>query len=142
MKQFTVYVDFRITKGIIIDADNKEQAEQKVKERLNANPYPDAMNPDSVADFHVVEVMQCECEHDEDPTLKSALDYVSGQLDADDLIIIKATVSKNLNHRLPVNTGIDDGKVIDLLEEYGADNNMPEGWWQEYGDIEDILIKL
>lgn len=33
-------------------------------------------------------------------------------------------------------------KVIDLLEEYGEDNELGEGWWEEYGDINDILFEL
>ena len=32
--------------------------------------------------------------------------------------------------------------VFDLLEEYGADNDLPEGWWLEYGDIDDILTMI
>lgn len=32
--------------------------------------------------------------------------------------------------------------VQDLLEEYGQDNDLPEGWWCEYGDIDDIVEKL
>ena len=33
-------------------------------------------------------------------------------------------------------------EVIDLLEEYGQDNDLPEGWWCEYGDIDDIVEQL
>ena len=32
--------------------------------------------------------------------------------------------------------------IIDLLEEYGQDNDLPEGWWCEYGDIDDIVEQL
>ena len=32
--------------------------------------------------------------------------------------------------------------VGDLLEEYGADNDLPEGWYYEYGEEEDMLEKL
>ena len=32
--------------------------------------------------------------------------------------------------------------VSDLMEEYGADNDLPEGWWYEYGEPEDILARL
>lgn len=28
------------------------------------------------------------------------------------------------------------------LEEFGEDNELGEGWWQEYGEIEDIYFKL
>lgn len=33
-------------------------------------------------------------------------------------------------------------EVSDLMEEYGADNDLPEGWWMEYGEPEDILARL
>lgn len=33
-------------------------------------------------------------------------------------------------------------EIYDLLEEYGEDNDLPEGWWMEYGDIDDIFLKL
>ena len=32
--------------------------------------------------------------------------------------------------------------IYDLLEEYGADNDLPEGWWMEYGEIDDFFMKL
>lgn len=33
----------------------------------------------------------------------------------------------------------EESDIIDLLEEYGQDNGLPEGWWLEYGDIDDIV---
>lgn len=32
--------------------------------------------------------------------------------------------------------------IYDLMEEYGEDNDLPEGWWLEYGDVQDVLMKL
>lgn len=32
--------------------------------------------------------------------------------------------------------------ISDLLEEYGEDNDLPEGWWCEYGDIDDIIEQI
>lgn len=37
--------------------------------------------------------------------------------------------------------GIAD-EINDLMEEYGEDNELSEGWWMEYGDIDDIFFKL
>lgn len=33
-------------------------------------------------------------------------------------------------------------KFVDLLEEYGQDKDLPEGWWLEYGDEEDWLFTM
>lgn len=33
-------------------------------------------------------------------------------------------------------------ELADLMEEYGENNDLPEGWWYEYGEEEDILEKL
>lgn len=79
---------------------------------------------------------------DEKSDIDKAVDYVREQLDADELMIYKATVSKNLNHRMPATAGLDCDKVIDLLEEYGQENDLPEGWWENEGDIDEILTKL
>ena len=82
-----------------------------------------------------------ECE--ERTTLDNALDYVREQLEQDELDEISAQIDRSYRyHMAPSNCVTNDSKVIDLLKEYGADNDMPEGWWEEYGDIDDILMKL
>lgn len=37
---------------------------------------------------------------------------------------------------------IEADDIADLLEEYGQDNDLLEGWWCEYGDIDDIVEQL
>ena len=32
--------------------------------------------------------------------------------------------------------------ICDLMEEYGEDHDLPEGWWLEYGDEDDVFNKL
>lgn len=141
MKQFAIDVDFRVTKRIYVDAENEEQAEQLAKEKLESNPYQYCTNPDSCADYDIYEVSECE-EEDPDP-LKPALDYVREQLDEETVAIIRAQVDRSYRyHMAPGDCVTEDGKVIDLLEEYGQDNDLPEGWWENEGDIDDILLKL
>mgnify|MGYP007069885704 CR=1 FL=1 len=75
-------------------------------------------------------------------TLKKAIAYVRQQLDEDDIAIIHANINKAYRaHLMPENL-CDYGKVMDLLEEYGEDNDLPEGWWEEECDINDILFEL
>ena len=33
-------------------------------------------------------------------------------------------------------------EITDLMEEYGQDNDLSEGWWLEYGDTDDIFFML
>lgn len=33
-------------------------------------------------------------------------------------------------------------EIADLMEEYSEENNLPEGWWLNYGDENDIFLLL
>ena len=33
-------------------------------------------------------------------------------------------------------------EIHDLMEEYSADNDLPEGWWYEFGDEDDVFLML
>ena len=33
-------------------------------------------------------------------------------------------------------------EIIDLMEEFGENNGLPEGWWYEYGDEDDVFFEL
>ena len=37
--------------------------------------------------------------------------------------------------------GIAD-EINDLMEEYGQDNDLNEGWWLEFGNVDDIFFAL
>ena len=142
MKQYRVFIDITVTKTFSMKAESEEQAkEQALKQCRERSDYY-ARDNDGVIDVSV-----SDCEEDPEPdeertTLDNALDYVREQLDADELMIIKSRVSYNLNHRLPAASDVNDGHIIDLLEEYGEENDLPEGWWEEYGEIDDWLLKL
>ena len=78
-----------------------------------------------------------------DRTMKEALDYVREQLAADELAEIRAQVDRSYRYHMnPSDCVTRDTMVMDLLEEYGQENGLPEGWWMEQGDIDDILLKL
>ena len=32
--------------------------------------------------------------------------------------------------------------IHDLMEEYGQDNDLPEGWWYDYADEDEIFTQL
>lgn len=78
----------------------------------------------------------------ESETVKEALDYVRDGLGEEDLTIYRLQVTKNMRHRQPAWDGLDEVRVIDLLEEYGEENGLSDEWWEAYGDINDWLEKL
>lgn len=153
-KQFAIDVDFRVTKRIYVDAENAEQAEQKVEERCKANPCQYTSDIDACTDYSIIEVNECEDDNADtaEPSqdvynsysdnMKQAVKYVNEQLEPEDIAIICATVDKNFNRHLNPSYGMDEGKIIDLLEEYGQDNDLPEGWWMEECDIDDIVLLI
>ena len=67
---------------------------------------------------------------------------INQQLEPEDKAIICAMVDKNFNQHLNPAHGIDDMKIIDLLEEYGDDHDLGEGWWMEEHDIDDIVLLI
>lgn len=71
-------------------------------------------------------------------TLKKALDYIRENIDEHELShkrINAMTMRCSFSSLYPQ----DADDIQDVLEEYGADNDLPEGWWMEHGDIEDIV---
>ena len=143
MKHYVIDVDITVSKRIYLDAESEEQAkEQALKQCRERSDYY-ARDNDGVID---VSVSDCE-EEDEKPDnrndLDKAIDYVRENLEADELAEIRAQIDRSYRyHMAPSDCVTNDSKVIDLLEEYGADNDLPEGWWEYEGDIDDWLLKL
>lgn len=46
----------------------------------------------------------------------------------------------HIGRRMPIPCEIED-KIRDLLDDYGADNDLDEDWWCEY-DIEDFFEEI
>lgn len=155
MKQFRVDVDFRVTKGIYVDAETAEQAEQIVEQRCKDNPYQYTSNPDYAELDAIVEVNEEEdepAESDGDPAqdvyaaysedMRNAVAYINEQLGPEDKAIICAMVDKNFKQHMNPSYGIDDGKITDLLEEYGDDHDLGEGWWEGECELDDIVLLI
>lgn len=73
--------------------------------------------------------------------MNKALDYLREYIGRDE---VKMATDRAYLHREPLYQVApclcDD--VQDLLEEYGDDRELPEGWWLEYGEIEDWIEQL
>ena len=74
--------------------------------------------------------------------MRKAVAYINEQLEPEDKAIIAAQVSKNFKQHMNPAYGIDDDKIIDLLEEYGQDHDLGEGWWEEECDLDDIVLLI
>lgn len=75
--------------------------------------------------------------------MKEALDYVRENMNEIRMQEVKLAVDKAYEHHLTPSAFYNVGDTVtDLLEEYGDDNDLPEGWWENYGDIDDWLLKL
>lgn len=73
--------------------------------------------------------------------LKKAIESIREQIDEYDLYHMRmdcAIQRTPFSHLYPQ----DADDIADLLEEYGQDNDLPEGWWCEHGDINDIIEML
>lgn len=72
---------------------------------------------------------------------EKALNYVRKNLDEDywGYLSIKA---KTMRCPIGLLDPIFADTVYDLLEEYGDDNELPENYWMEFGDIDDIINEL
>lgn len=140
MKQYEVRMTMTVALTVIVTAENQEQAEKLAVEKTKREEAFYLSKYESVWDREVTEVNESK---EERTLLDEALDYVREQMGEDDMAILKAEMNKCYKmHLIPDSDTMDCTKVIDLLEEYGDDNELPEGWWMEYGDIDDILLKL
>ena len=144
MKKWNVSVDITMSKSIEVEAVGEEEAIIKVNELIGKNPYEYANNFSHYVSHEVI----C-AEPEEEPeepvysqTFHRGLAYVRANMDPDDLAIIKAEVNKNYKmHQAPA-TGIDEMKVLDLLEEYGDNEGLSEGWYLEEYDADEVMLLI
>jgi hypothetical protein len=73
--------------------------------------------------------------------IEKAIKYIRENVDMEQVgyMIVQSKLQ-----RMPVSfmyaSFADD--ISDLLEEYGQDNDLPEGWWCEECDIEEIIERI
>ena len=143
MKRFNVDVDITMSCRIEVDAESEEQAKTIVGNWIGDDPWH------YVRDGHYIkhefeDVSECNndplTEYSED--YRKGIAYVKEQMDDFEKDIIRAKVNKNYaQHNVP-STGLDNHRIIDLLEEYGQDNDLPEGWYLDEYDADDVMLML
>lgn len=142
MKQYRVFIDITVTKTFSMKAESEEQAKEEALRMCRERSDYYARDNDGVIDVSV-----SDCEEDPEPEktggMAAGLAYLREQLEQDEIDEIRAQIDRSYRyHMMPSDCVTNDSKVIDLLEEYGEDNDLPEGWWENEGDIDDWLLKL
>lgn len=124
---------------IEVEAESEEQAKAIVGNWIDDDAWH------YVKDGHYIN-HEFEAVNETEPdntTLGRAIQYVRDNMDEDDMAILQAEMNKCYKmHLIPNNNVMDCDKVIDLLEEYGQDNDLPEGWWESECEIDEILAKI
>ena len=148
MKEYCVSVDITMSKNIYVDAESEEQAMELAKEKVKNEPFYFAGSADAFVNVEATDANECDVEEANPDglayslTMRDAVKYVKDNMQSEDLVIISAQIDKNYNQHMNPAYNIDDGRIIDLLEEYGQDHELPEGWWEDECDIDDIVLLL
>lgn len=73
--------------------------------------------------------------------IEKAIKYVRDNVDID---AVKGAIVTSMQMRMPVGCVAPAlvYDITDLLEEYGQDNDLPEMWWAEFYDIDEIIEML
>ena len=73
--------------------------------------------------------------------LGKSLGYVRENIDID---YLKGCITTAMQMRMPLGcvAPLLVNNIYDLLEEFGEDYGLPEGWWCEYGGIDEIIERI
>ena len=136
-------VDITMSCRIEVDAESEEQAKTIVGNWIGDDPWH------FVKDGHYIkhefeEVSECSDDQltEYSEYYRKGIAYVKEQMDDFEKDIIRAEVNRNYAQHNAPSTGLDDSKIIDLLEEYGEDHELPEGWYLDEYDADDVMLML
>lgn len=73
--------------------------------------------------------------------LELAIAYVRKNVDMERVERVRSVLASNNMELDDVDEDLSD-EIYDLMEEYGADHDLAEGWWEYEGTTEDVLREL
>lgn len=73
--------------------------------------------------------------------LELAIAYVRKNVDMERVERVRSVLASNNMELDDVDEDLSD-EIYDLMEEYGADHDLAEGWWEYEGTAEDVLREL
>ena len=143
-KRFEVRMTMTVAVTVEVEADSAEQAENAAMLKTASEEAYYLQHYDSIWEREVTEVS--EREPGDDPlsgyskTFRDGVRYVLENMDEDCKAIIRAECNKAYKqHLVPSESVVDDSVITDLLEEYGADEDLPEGWYLDEYDASEIF---
>ena len=72
---------------------------------------------------------------------EKAIEFIKDNIDKNRIARVKAKLESQNMELADVDEELDE-IIYDLMEEYGADNDLAEGWWLDEGTTEDVIVKL
>ena len=142
-KKFNVDVDITMSCRIEVDAESEEQAKTIAQNWIGDDPWQYVRNGHYIK-HEFEDVSECsddpQTEYSED--YRKGIAYVKEQLEDFVKDIIRAKVNRNYAQHDSPSTGLDDHRIIDLLEEYGEDNDLPEGWYLDEYDADEVMLMI
>lgn len=72
---------------------------------------------------------------------KELIEYIRREVDMNEVRYALGIMDRDRCPLSLVRGGLHD-RIVDLLEEYGQDHDLPEGWWWEEFEPEDVLFEL
>ena len=137
MKKYSVNVHYRIVLPVQVEAETEEEAIRIAKESgeqmRSLNDYDFIETLDAcVTDVESVDYGQ---------EMIEAIRYVRKNIDMRDVNYTRDCVYRHHSCVRAENPDILS-RIYDLMEEYGADNELPENWWLEEMDEEEIFEQL
>lgn len=133
---------------VAVEAENEEQAEKIAMDKADNNEAYYLKNYNSVWSREVIEVMESEPEPESEEGkshIQKAIEFICQSMSEYEMERLQADMDQCYEmHLVPSEGTMDCDRVLDLLREYGEDNDLEERWWDEEcnGEIDVILTKL
>lgn len=141
--KYKVFMDITVSKILYgIEAETDEQAQAIALEKVKNEPYYYAAHADG---FVKAEVEDFDKDEEDDPLakysddFKEAIQYIKDNRPWTDAQDARAMELVNLHFDIPSDILV---AIADLMEEYGEDHDLQEGWWLNEADEDDIFMML
>ena len=139
MKAFNVDVNITMSCCIEVAAENEEEAKNIVANWIGDDAWNYVRNGDYVG-HEFVGVNETE---PDESNIGRAVEYIRENMEGYELDGLMADMEEcYASHLIPNENVMDCDRVIELLDEFGEENDLGERWWEDECDLDEILTKL